>query len=1018
MRVSGDAVLARPRVLKRYQLFILVAVTSLALLFICLQAIANAYTNYLWYRSINLTMIWRSMVETKLALDAVFCGSFFLACWFSLLVVDRVAIRTDYFAPEFDIVRRYQNTLGYHRVAVRTVASLVLALAVGVGASNQWQHWLLFVNHQAFPGVDPQFGRNVGFFVFRLPFLSFLVDWSLLALLVLLIVTCVAYYLNGGIRAVGPSPRIDPRAISHASLILGAMALVRAGGYFFVDRYALELSHDSVVGGAGYTDVHVRLPAMSILALVSLLAFGLLVYNLYQRSLALPVVAVGLWAFVALVLGVIFPAIVQWLEVNPSVTRVELPYIERNIHATREAFNLDSIRPQTFGGHTDLQAGNVSADKSTFNALPLWDPTTAAASYRDLQAERGYYQLTGLSTDRYELNSSSGRVLTPVIVGARELNQASVPRKSWVLEHLEYTHGYGAVLSPANVVSGSSAEPVFSVAGIPSHSSDGAPQLTQPDIYFGQSPGSYVVVNTRQRELDYPTKQGPHLTHYQGSGGVVLQGFWQRAAFALRFHDFNLLVSNLITPQSRIIFNQQVSERVQKAAPFLQVDSNPYPVLANGQIYWMVDCYTTSDYYPYSQGASTGLLSSSSGLQGQYNYVRDSVKAVVNAYTGAVSFYAVDPSDPILATWMHAYPGMIEPMSAMSVTLRNHLRYPQDLLTVLSQMYGRYRFQAKQAQNFYSLDNAWQVASVSPGKAEVPSYELLRLPGSDSLSFVAVEPMVPQTSSPSGNLLTAFLVGASAAKGYGAITAYELPRVSSAALGPELASSKIQRLSAQKVSLGNQKNAQLEPGPTLLVPVDDSLIWVQGLFVSGTDRAFPGLEYVAVDFGGNQVGIAPTLSGALQSIFGSQVTGVGTSSQTVTKQIAQDLELAYAAYQRSVVDGQHFQLGQMQRELQAMGVYLQDAHSLQQQASSRPRPPSSKSHAPTPPPKSGGSKTGTSGSGATGSSGTPSTSGATGSSGAPSTSGATGSSGATTGSAPTSTSGATTTTRKPASNKG
>lgn len=933
MKVSGDAALARPRVLRRYQAVILLTVVGLILLLILAQAAANAYTNYLWYSSIHLTQIWRSMVYTKVGLGGVFAGSFFLACFVSLVVVDTVAARSDYFAPDLDLVRRYHQSLGRYRISLRTIVSLVLALAVGVGASNQWQHWLLFENARQFGIADPQFHRDVGFYVFRLPFLSFLVDWLLVALLVLFIVTAVAYYLNGGLRPAGPPPRADSRAVAHLSLILAAMALVRAAGYEFVDRYALDLAHDGVVAGAGYTDVHVRLPAIEILALVSLIGFVLLVYNLYRRTLILPLVAFGLWAFVALVLGLIFPALVQWLEVTPAQSHVELPYIARNIKATREAFGLNSIKPTTFAAHADLQAGDVSADKATFNALPLWNPGTAAQIYAALQTERGYYQLKGLSLDRYELGPAGDQHESPVVIGTRELNQSDLPRRTWVIDHLEYTHGYGAIISPANAVQSGTGQPVFDLSGVPVHSSGGAPVLKQPDIYFGDSASTYVIANTKQPELDHPTKRGPKMSHYAGSGGVQLSGFWQRAAYAMRFHDFNLLVSGLITSKSRIIYNQQVTERVQKAAPFLRVDSNPYPVVANGQVYWIVDCYTTSDYFPYSQNASTNLLPASSGLQGQYNYVRNSVKAVVNAYSGQINFYAVTDRDPVLSAWEHAYPGMIKPladMAQLSPTLLNHLRYPQDLLTVISSMYGRYRFTAKQAQNFYSGENAWQVAEASPGKPYRPSYELLRLPGSSGLSFVAIEPMVPQSSSGNSQLLTAFLTAASGRRRYGSITAYELPRVTSNALGPALVASKIQRVSsiAQKITLLNQEHSKVELGPTLLVPVDDSLIWVQALFVSSTDRQYPALEYVVADFGGSEVGFSTTLDGALSSIFGNEVVGIGTSSETVEKQIEQDLAYAYQEYQKAIADGKDFQLGQLEKDLTAMGVYLQDAHNL------------------------------------------------------------------------------------------
>ncbi|MGH9298058.1 MAG: UPF0182 family protein, partial [Acidimicrobiales bacterium] len=569
MRIPNDPVLGHPRVMRRYQIGILVAVAAVIILILIVQGLANLYTNYLWYRSINLTTVWRSMAETRLALAAVFCGAFFIACWLSLYVVDLISPSALYLAPELELVRRYQATFGRYRVSVRTIVSLVLALAVGAGTNAQWQHWLLFIHSRKFGVRDPEFHKDVGYFVFRLPWLSFLVDWSLVALIVLLVVTLVAHYLNGGIRTSGPPPRVDSRAAAHISFLLALIALVRAAGYFFIDRYALDLSNNGAVTGAGYTDVHVRLPALTLLAVVSMVAFVLFSFNLYQRSSVLPAATIGLWVFVAIVLGYAYPAVVQWLRVRPAESTLELPYISRNITATRDAFGLGKVTAQPFLAQQDLAANDVNANRSSLDELPLWDPQVAAATYDNLQALHGYYSLAGLSTDRYQLGTGASSALTPVVVGTRQILPSGEPRQSWVNTHLEYTHGYGVVLSPANTT-GASGKPVFDIGGAPVTSTGGAPKVTQPDIYFGTSGPDYAIVDTRQPELDYEASTGskPVTNSYEGRGGVQLTGFWQRAAFAMRFHDLNLLVSKLVTPQSRILYFQNIDRRVSQAAPF------------------------------------------------------------------------------------------------------------------------------------------------------------------------------------------------------------------------------------------------------------------------------------------------------------------------------------------------------------------------------------------------------------------------------------------------------------------
>jgi uncharacterized membrane protein (UPF0182 family) len=945
VRVPENVVVARTPLLRRYQLWILIGIIVLVLLVFFVQAIADAYTNYLWYRSINETMIWRSMVETRLGLGIVFAGTFFLASWWSLWAVDRVSRVDIYSAPEHELARRYQASIGHYPVTVRTVVALLLALAVGVSASSQWQHWLLFLNATHFGLKDPQFQRDVGFFVFRLPFLAFLVDWSLIALLVLFIVTGLAHYLNGGLRTAGPSPRVDGHVVAHLSLILALMGLVRAAGYFFVDRYALDLSSSSVVAGAGYTDVHVRLPAMSVLAIVSMIAFVLLSMNVYHRTLVLPVVAVGLWAFLALMLGVIFPAFVQWLQVTPSQNTLELPYIERNIAYTRYAYGLDSIKPQNFGAHTDLQASTLDANHSSLGNLPMWDPNVTGSTYAGLQALRGYYQLSGLSSDRYELGTGADRALTPVVIGVRQINDAGEQDASWTAQHLEYTHGYGAVLSPSNV-STTSGLPDFVMQGTPEQSDAGAPALTQPEVYYGDASSTYVVANTREPELDYVGNgtSTPQTSHYSGTGGVPLAGFWQRAAYAMKFHDVNLLTSKLLTSKSRIIYRQNVDQLVKLAAPFLKVDAHPYPVIAGGQIYWMVDCYTTSDSFPYSEGAFTGLLSGNSGLQGSYNYVRDSVKAVVNAYTGQVRFYVVDAGDPVLIAWEHAYPGLFRPLKDMtqltpgsSDTLLDHLKYPQDLLTLLTAMYGHYHYTptAEGAAQFAAASDVWDVASTANGSLYVPAYELLTLPGAVSPSFVAVEPFVPYSDNGGDQLLAGFLTANSDYPQYGTIKAYEVPKVSASALGPGPVSSKITEDPdvAKLVALLQEGHSQVLAGSTLLVPIDDSLIYVEPIYVRDGKNSLPALEYVATDFGGENVGLSTTLLGSLRELFGNSVSGIGPpSSQTVSAQVEEDLALAYAAYERSVYDEEHANLGALQKDLNEMGRYLQQAHQLSEEA--------------------------------------------------------------------------------------
>ncbi len=884
MRVPSDAVLApSTHPVRRYQVWLLLAIIAVIVLLVVLQGAADLFTNYLWYRAVGFDDVWRMMTATRIELSVFFTGVFFAACWVSLLVVDRIAPRALFMAPEQDLVRHYQAVVGRHRFAVRTAVSIVIALIVGGGTGSQWQNWMLFLHGGHFGIKDPQFHKDIGYFVFRLPFLSFLVGWTQVSLVVLALVCAAAYYMNGGLRFSGPSPRVDPRATSHFSLIFAAFALVRAAGYFYVDRYALDVSPNGLFQGAGYTAVHVRLPALNLLVVVALVTFVMFIYNVYSRGWILPVVAGGLWLLVAVAVGVVFPWAVQALKVGPSQSTLELPYLSRNIAATRSAYGLNGVSQIPYQGAHDATAGIVSNDASSLKNVDLWDPSVSSETFQVLQRKAGFYSINGLSLDRYELSSGPSKPakLTPVVVGVREISASNLNRTTWVNTHLVYTHGYGVVMAPANTTG---SNPEFVLSGVPQQRSSSAPIVTNPAIYYGLGESGYVVVDSAQDEFDYQSSSGPVMSRYAGSGGIKIGSIWEKAAFALRFHDFNLFVSRLVTPTSRIMFNQDVRTRVHNVAPFLQVDANPYPVVADGQIDWIVDAYTTTSYYPYSQDASTPGLSAASGLSGTFNYVRNSVIAVVNAYSGKVTLYSVDQSDPILRAWERTFPGMFHPLSQMSRTLQQHLKYPQNLLSIEATIFGKYHLPPSEASNFYNNSAAWQVALTGTGSAATvvqPVYQLLELPGQSSPTFNAFLPLVPIGGGRAQNL-SAFVVANCTAADYGKLTAFEVPQGSNVVAGPAIVNSSIaaQALVSEKTTLLDQQGSRAIFGPTLMIPIDDSLLYVRALFVSSSSNAIPQFQYVVAVWG-NQIAIARTLlgsGGALAQVIGPAVAAVGVSA--------------------------------------------------------------------------------------------------------------------------------------------
>jgi uncharacterized membrane protein (UPF0182 family) len=931
----------RPPVRRRHVVIFSVVVALLVLL-VAVQALAGFYANFLWFHYDGLGSVWSEVTLTKIVLAAVFVVIAWVLLWVSLFVVDTVTPRAVFLAPDNELVRRYQATVGPFALILRTVVSLVIALILGVGASGQWQHWILFEHALPFGRVDPLFHRDVSFFVFRLPFLSFLVDWIFVALLVTLIVTAIAYFLNGAIQ-FRRDARVEPRAIAHLSLILALMLLERAWAYYYVDRYGLDLSSSGVVHGASYTDVHVRLAALTLMAVISLLAFVALSVNVYRRSLALPAIAFGLWAFLALVVGVIYPAIFQVLRVTPAQSTLELPYIKDNIAATRYAMGIGDVTRHTFPANEDLTPTVLAQYQKTLSDVLLWDSSVAVPTFQKLQVIKSYYQVNSLAVDRYTIDGKT----TPVVVGVRSLNPGGLAQQSWVNTHLQYTHGYGVVAAAGNVANTSNL-PRFLAGSIPTTAKSAALVVSHPAVYYAPGDSEYVIVDTKQPEVQYQAANGTNVEgHCHGCGGIPIGGFLNRLAFAIHLRDLNLLISNLVTGQSRLIYIADIEARVQKALPFLTVDSHPYPVVDGGEIDWVVDAYTTSDYFPYGQPAVTNVLPKGSGLAGTYNYVRDAVKVVVNAYTGKMSFYVIAPKDPLIRAYEAAFPGLFQPLSAMSPVLQHHLRYPQDLTMVQADMYGRYHIESP--AGFYSLSDAWDLSQTSNSVSGSPSsqlarangsvarytpvYELLQLPGQSALTFDAVEPLVPFSANDNLQTLRAIFVADSDAAGYGKLDAYVAPGES--VHGPALANADINAnpTISKAITLLDSRGSTVSLGTVQILPIADSLIYVRPLYVSSSQTPFPQLVDVVVVYG-KHVAMEPTLSGALGEIFGGAPATTGPSGKgkggktSVPAQARADLAQAYLDFQAAKTALAHGDLGAYQQDVTSAGKFLSAANAI------------------------------------------------------------------------------------------
>jgi uncharacterized membrane protein (UPF0182 family) len=958
VRTPKDLSTARsPRSRRRARWWVVGAVVVLIILLASLRTLASIYTDGLWFSSVGYHDVFSTLLVIKLGLFGVFGAIFFLVMWVNLIACDRLASDELGAVQKDEVVRRYQQIVRPYSGRLYIALAFVMALIAASGTIGEWQNWILFRHGGNFGIKDPQFNKDVGFYVFKLPFLNFAVDWTLAILIVTLIVSVVFHYLNGGILPQRGIPRVRPAVKAHLSVLLALIALTKAAGYV-LQRWGLVNAHDGFVDGAGYTDVHARLPAQSLLVVVSIFAAAILLFNIRRQGWTLPVLAVGIWAFVALVVGVIYPALLQALKVTPAQASLETPYIKRNIQATRAAFDLNHVKVKNFSATTSVSKADVAQSTATLSNIRLWDPDNSIAlqTFDQQQRTQSYYTFPSLGVDRYTI----GGQVTPVLIGVREVSPSLLPSQSWVNLHLQFTHGEGAVVALANRSQSngqSNGNPVYGIKDVPPKSSKGLPKITQPNVYFASGDSGYVVADTKQLENGATDVE----SHYGSTGGVQITSLLTRAAFALRLGDFNLLISDQITNKSRIMFVRDPVQIAQNAAPFLTFNQDPYAVVSDGSIYWIVDGYTTTNQYPYAQNADTQDVAAGSSLPGSYNYVRNSVKVVIDAYTGKTTFYNVDPNDPILRAYESAFPNMFTPLSKMSASLQAHLRYPPDIFSIQSAIYGRYHLTSP--AQFYAESNAWQLSPtagagtqsqalqvqvtlnqqgqvISQSTARMaPLYQVAALPGSSTQSFTVTDSYVPasqSTVSGSNNLnLSAFMIGTSDPGDYGDLTVYKTPQSTP---GPANADQYIQanHTVSSDITLYDQHGSEVLLGNTLMVPVGQSIVYLRPLYVASSSNPLPQLTDV-IGVLGQQVVVEPSLSQTLSTLLNTSIATPGGSSGggnstspgtgTLPAQVQQNLAQAQTDYQLALAALRAGDLGTYQSDIDAMDQQIAAAQS-------------------------------------------------------------------------------------------
>ncbi len=886
----------RPRFGTRKARFVALLVAGgLLVLLLSLRGIARFYTDYLWFDSLDRTDVWGRVLLAKVALFGIFAVTFFVVIWINLMIVERLAPKVRPPGPEEELLSRFHDIVSGRTRLVRLAVSVLFSLLAASGVSSQWEEWLLFVNRKDFGIADPLFNTDIGFYVFRLPFLSFLVNWGFAALMILLVVVGIGHYLYGGIRLqVTPgAQRVLPSVKVHLSAILAGLALVKAADYW-LSRYELTVSARGVVDGALYTDVKAKLPALNLLLLISLAAVILLVVNLRRRGWVLPVLAVVLWAFTALVAGNMYPAFVQRFQVDPNTTDREAVYTDRNIEATRAAYGLvpdADVSLEVFDYKVNPTSAQLRAAAATVRNARILDPMTLTDTFEKDQGERDFYRFSNvLDVDRYEVDGE----LTQVVLAARELNLSELG--SWERQHVAITHGYGAAMARANVtdVRGS---PVFITGGLPVEV-DPAIGLTldEPQIYVGENLDGYALVGATRDEVDYVDGQGNEESfRYDGEGGVGMGSFVRQSAFALRFGQLDPLISDFVSSDTRIIYIRDAQDRVNGVAPFLEFDSDAYPVVFEGRIHYVLDAYTTTNRYPYSQHADTSGLGIGSELASTgANYIRNSVKAVVDAYDGDVTLYVMPVQDPIIEAWQSAFPDLFTDFSEMPDGLRDHLRFPTDLFTVQTNMWAAY--QVSEPEALIIGTERWAVAQdpgrsvLAGGTAEavvgdrglltsrerrVPAYySLIQLPGEEEASFVALRSFVPTSDDDSRKELTAFMVGETRSDGTSRLVSYEMSNL--LAPGPAIVASNVSTNPeiSRELTLLNDQGSLVDFGDMLLLPIEDSVLYVRPMYVRAQGTQIPLLAGVIASVG-NRTALGKTLGEALGKLYpGADFGGV------------------------------------------------------------------------------------------------------------------------------------------------
>ena len=824
---------------------VVIIIAIVVALFIALNVLKGIYTEWLWFNSLGYGSVYTTILKTRVLIFFSAAIIFCILFLGNLLLATRLTPGSEAHFWPWDIVRRLQRVSKTGVILGTTLLSLIFGLA----AQSNWLVMLRFFNRQPFGIADPVFHKEIGFYVFSLPFLNMLRSWLLGALVVTLLGSVAVYLLSYTTQRL----KFDfaRSVLAHVGGLAMAILALFAWGYW-LGIWELVFSKRGVAFGASYADIHAKLPAQWILLIIVLVCMGIILASILRRKFRWSLYAIGGWIALAIIVGQIFPALVQRFQVEPNELAREMPYIEYNIQYTREAFALSRVEEEPFPAEKSPSPQDVAQNEVTINNIRLWDHRPLKDTYNQIQAIRLYYDFNDVDVDRYIIDGEYRQVM----LSARELSAEKLAgeAQTWVNRRLQFTHGYGVAMSPVNEVS-SEGLPLLLVKDIPPV---GDFEIERPQIYFGEKTNNYVIVSTKTQEFDYPMGEENVYGHYEGKDGVNIGSFVRRVVYAWQFGDFNILISGELTRESRMLYYRNIRERVNHLVPFLELDSDPYMVIMEGGLFWVQDAYTTTDRYPYSEPIGDGI-----------NYIRNSVKAVVDAYDGSVTFYVTDPEDALIQTYQAIFPKLFVPAEQMSESLRAHIRYPEGMFDIQASVYQSYHM--RDARVFYNKEDLWAVPKeIYAGSEQYMEayYIIMRLPGAEKEEFLLILPFTPVNKNNTIGWLAARCDG----ENYGKLLAYHFPK-ERLVYGPSQIENRIQQdtVITEQLALWGRGGSRVIRGNLLVIPLGKSNLYVESVFLQAEAGGLPELKRVIVA-AGDQIAMERTLTESLTAIFGVGVS--------------------------------------------------------------------------------------------------------------------------------------------------